>query len=200
MIDPKNITSFDRSDTNLEEFFLFSFAVAGKNADITAEKINKLCNMLETLIAPIPPLQTLILLKSKDHVYTIDKILRACKLGKYKSWHRMLHYFMWNTDVQNFLRHAQLHHFLEIHGIGPKTSRFFLIHSRPNQRYAVLDTHILRWLSQSHRKVPKSTPRGQNYFDWERIAIDRMESIKGPNETLADVDLHLWKTYSGRGG
>ena len=199
MIDPKQVIQFDRSDAELEEFFLFCYAVAGKNADQTAIKVDRLCTMLNNLVMPIPPLQNLILLKNKEHDYTIDKFLRTCKLGKYKSWSRML-LFLRNMDIQNFLRKAQLHHFEEIFGVGPKTARFFLMSTRPDQRYAVLDTHILKWLSNGYRKVPKTTPRGNNYLEWERIAITRMEAIKGPNETLADVDLHLWKTYSGRGG
>jgi len=47
MIDPSNITNFDRTDGELEEFALFAPAVAGKTADVQASKVNELLQRLE---------------------------------------------------------------------------------------------------------------------------------------------------------
>ena len=41
-VDPKNITNFHRTDAQLEAFMVFSIAVAGKNANQTANLIAKL--------------------------------------------------------------------------------------------------------------------------------------------------------------
>ena len=42
MIEPKNIIDFHRTNSQLQECFLFCYAVAGKNADSTASKVNDL--------------------------------------------------------------------------------------------------------------------------------------------------------------
>jgi len=51
----------------------------------------------------------------------------------------------------------------QIHGIGPKTSRFFILWTRPGERYAALDTHVLKWLRHLGHKAPKATPPRERY-------------------------------------
>ena len=43
MIDPKNITNYNRTRVELEEFLLFAICVAGKSSSQIAPKINALC-------------------------------------------------------------------------------------------------------------------------------------------------------------
>jgi hypothetical protein len=59
-----------------------------------------------------------------------------------------------------------------VHGIGPKTARMFLLHSRPAQRVAVLDTHILAWLAQCGvADVPRSTPPAGKHYERLELAF-----------------------------
>ena len=40
VIDPKNITDFNRTDSQLEMFWLFCISVAGKNSDTTSKLLS----------------------------------------------------------------------------------------------------------------------------------------------------------------
>jgi len=84
----------------------------------------------------------------------------------------------------------------EIHGIGQKSSRFFVVWTRPEERYAVLDVHILRWLSEAlfYQDVPRSTPSGKAYLHWEEVFI-READARG--KTPRELDLELWLQGSG---
>lgn len=79
-----------------------------------------------------------------------------------------------------------------ISGIGPKTARCFLIHSRPNQKLAGLDVHILRFLADKGYDVPKNTPSGKRYKKIEQFFIKEAE-LSG--KSVADFDLEIWKEY-----
>jgi thermostable 8-oxoguanine DNA glycosylase len=50
-----------------------------------------------------------------------------------------------------------------IHGIGPKTARFFIIWTRQDARVAALDVHILRWMRNLGYDAPRQTPSGKRY-------------------------------------
>ena len=81
-----------------------------------------------------------------------------------------------------------------IKGIGLKTSRCFLIHSRKNAKCAGLDTHVLKYLRSLGVDAPKSTPSKRKYLELEDIFVGLAEdSGKG----IAEFDLLLWKMYSG---
>jgi thermostable 8-oxoguanine DNA glycosylase len=82
-----------------------------------------------------------------------------------------------------------------VKGIGPKTARFFLLHSRPNQEIAVLDTHILHWMRDNGIKAPKTTPSGEKYLKFEKMFID---IAKKNDISIADLDLRIWTAYSSK--
>ena len=42
LIDPKDITNYNRTDVELESFWIFCILVAGKNSDTTARLVTKL--------------------------------------------------------------------------------------------------------------------------------------------------------------
>ena len=83
----------------------------------------------------------------------------------------------------------------EIHGIGLKTSRCFVLHSRRNARYAGLDTHLLKFLADKGYEVPKSTPAKKEYLRLEQIFVKLADEA---GMSSADFDLMLWRKYSGR--
>jgi thermostable 8-oxoguanine DNA glycosylase len=87
-----------------------------------------------------------------------------------------------------------------IKGIGPKTSRFFMLHSRPDQELIVLDIHILRYLKRRFRmKVPKSTPSGKRYLAIEAEAIRRIKKHMPNWKSFAEFDLNAWILMRSKG-
>ena len=82
-----------------------------------------------------------------------------------------------------------------IKGIGPKTARCFLIHSRRGVRHAGLDTHVLKYMRDLGFDVPKSTPNGKKYADLERAFLG-LSDASGLG--VAEFDLRIWRDYSAR--
>jgi len=80
-----------------------------------------------------------------------------------------------------------------IYGIEPKTARAFIMWSRPGESYAILDTHILKWLKeQGIENVPKATPTSKNYDRLEAEFLDLVPEDK----SAAEFDLQIWKKYA----
>ena len=80
-----------------------------------------------------------------------------------------------------------------IAGIGLKTARFYWMNCVPNQNYAILDTHILKWLRMQGYDVPKSTPSKNKYLKIEQIFL---EEAKKRNKTPIELDLEIWLSYA----
>ena len=81
-----------------------------------------------------------------------------------------------------------------IYGIGPKTARFIIMHSRPNQRLATLDTHILRWMRDQGIDAPKATPQSQKIY---KKLEDKFLTLCDNCAILpSQLDLKIWKQYS----
>lgn len=85
----------------------------------------------------------------------------------------------------------------EIHGIGSKTSRFFILWTRPDSRYAALDVHILRWMGRQGYKVPKQTPGGNIYKKIERWFIAEADKR---GMTPRELDWEIWSKGAGYKG
>ena len=186
MIDPLNVTDYARGQEDLEQFWIFCILVAGKNADQTAGKVAK-------LLAEKPGGQTpLEYLKSLGA--SLRSALVACRTGQYGRIARAL---AESFDID--LRSAPVDALERVHGVGPKTARFFVLHTRSNARVAVLDTHILKWLQgRKVKNVPQHTPGSRKqYLELESRTI-RIMKRTFPTMTLAQADLHIWATVSGR--
>lgn len=188
MIDPRKITKFDRTNDELLEFWLFCLFVAGKTAKVQAQK-------LEDFLNDLPGNGTVNKITKPLNLHLIDQKLKEHKTGKYNTLTEAI------RQTEEIIRHNSnwlktcSHHDLEsVKGCGPKTSRFFLLHSRPNQEFAVLDTHILKWLRDNHNiKVPKSTP---GKLEYSRLEKKFLEIAKKQNKSLADLDLEIWNSYA----
>lgn len=182
MIDPYDITKYDRTTAELEEFFLFCGVVAGKTATTQARLLeNFLSGVFGT--SPFDKIRRLI----RNGV--LMDALKASKLGQY----RRLEKFMIDA-IEVDLKNCNVSDLEAIRGCGPKTARMFLMHSRPKQRLAAIDTHVLKHLAQMNIKVPKATPpAGANY---RRLEKDFLRLADEAAMDVAEYDLLIWSKYA----
>ena len=87
---------------------------------------------------------------------------------------------------------------LAIHGVGNKTARFFLLHTRGGD-YAVLDTHILS-LMRSHGvpDAPKNTPTNTKKYKELEKQFRLLSRLNFPYLSDAQIDLLIWSDQSNR--
>lgn len=177
------------SDKYEKEYFLiFSIIVAGRNAKMALEKAWRLLEFTWGEETPFDLIKHYI-----DH-NTLTQKLKTLKIGQYTRIEKAL------KDIVNLnVETCTLDDLLACHGVGNKTARFFLLNTRKDAEYAVLDTHILKWLRSifgNWMSVPKSTPTsGSRYALWEYKAIQAMKK-EYPERTLAQADFEIWKTFA----
>jgi len=190
MIIPEKITDFNRTDEELQAFLVYGICAAGKKAKEVAPKVNSFLSSLvdedgETL-SPFAGLKELI---RHD---LLDEVMQEHRLGCYN----VLRNALWDILFLN-LRECSIDDLTACAGIGPKTARFFLVHSREGyEEEAVLDVHILRYLRENGVDAPKQTP--QNMEEYNRLA-DCWKSVSSrlmPNMSNAERDLTVWRMYS----
>ena len=183
MIDPVKITNFKRTREELEELLIFCILVAGKTASIQAKKLELFLRKDKYNSSPFSLISEYI-----DKGILLSKIQES-KLGQYnrlqKAFTQILELDVFKCTVQQLEA---------ITGIGPKTARFFLLHSRANQKLAVLDTHLLKWLrSEIGLDTPKATPTAKKYLILEQAFLKYCEDN---NKSPATLDLEIWNKYS----
>lgn len=187
--------SFDRTDAELEWFWMFAVAVAGKNADTTARGLDRFLDgwrgspysaVLRTL-RRAPKVSSCRRCAAQEH---LAEEIRSCGLGQYK---RVAAAWTYSTQFFTDLRGCTLEDLMTCPGVGPKTSRFFLLFTRPGLRYAVLDVHLLRWLArQGVDHVPATTPpAGPRYDRLEEIFLEMCDA-RGVSP--AELDWQIWLT------
>ncbi len=181
LIDPSIVTNFNRTDAELELYWLFCQVVAGKTARTQAKALERFL-LIEDLATPFDCIRSMI---AKD---TLRSNLESARLGQYK---RLTRGFTESLALD--LRKDDVNRLKEIKGVADKTSRFFLIHSRPNQNIAVLDRHVVKYLGTLGYDVPVGTPSPKQYPVLEQAFL--AEAIKA-NMTPADFDLMLWNQFS----
>jgi thermostable 8-oxoguanine DNA glycosylase len=183
MIDPSNITNYNRDRYELEEFALFSILVAGKTARVQAEKLDSFLRLCRDLnYTPFQYVQSLVTIE------LLITVAKAYKLGQYT---RVVRAF---DDISKLdVKTCTIADLESCYGIGPKTARFFILHTRKNQKVAALDTHILKFLkSKGVKKVPKNTPVGKEYERLEKIFL----SMVPKGKSVAEFDLEIWNSYA----
>jgi thermostable 8-oxoguanine DNA glycosylase len=181
MIDPNNITKYDRSDKELLEFWLFCILVAGKKSSWAANKVEELNKVF-----------------SIDVMFQLDKpliknMLMLCNVGQYERISNAIH-----ESKSIDLRKVGFTELMQIKGIGRKSASFFLLHSREGWEGVVLDTHLLAFLRDNGVSAPMSTPQDAKKYKYLETELYRLFKEKFPNKTLAEADLTVWKAYSGK--
>ena len=161
---------------------LYSVIVAGKNASF-AEKA--LARFLLEMKNEETPFQYIKFLIKNDELYNV---LIKSRCGNYSKILKCFTQII-NIDVFN----CTVDDLEAIHGIGPKTARFFLLATRPNVRYAALDTHILKWLRKIGYDAPKTTPTGKKYYELEKAFLEEADDM---GLTAFELDSKIWYEYS----
>jgi thermostable 8-oxoguanine DNA glycosylase len=178
------------TDTQLQLFILFSIAVAGKTAKVQEKAIYKFLT-LEKGKTPFDKLRKML---KKG---TLRENLIKARLGKYT----LLEKAYTQLAISNInLRKCTIEALESIKGVGFKTSRFFLLHSRKNIGLAALDTHVLKFLREfsDERKIdiiiPKTTPGSKNKY--EKLEQLFLGIAKEQNTTPQELDYKIWMKYS----
>jgi len=201
MIDPKNITNYNLTTPELEKHILFWVAAAGKNGHTAAKSLNILLKTIEGLLeldlSPFQSIKELEMLLDMDpyepkEYPTLPGLLKQSGIGCYN--HKA------ETMAQLAFSGLNLHtcsaeDLEKIYGIGMKTSRCFILHSRKNARYAGLDTHILKHLREAGvENVPKATPSSKKlYLTLEKEFLSLADKA---GMSPAEYDIMIWRRYS----
>jgi thermostable 8-oxoguanine DNA glycosylase len=169
--------------------FIYSVIVAGKSAEFAR---NKLGSWLETYNFDNElPFDTIKRLRGNNKLrdsfedvktgnYT--KLTRACK-----------EVIDSGIDITN----SDPDQLEQIYGVGPKTSRFFIMWTRDGEEYGILDTHILKWLQEQGYDVPDDTP--QDLDRYEEIQEVFINEAKKRNLKPRDLDFKIWKNRASDG-
>jgi len=194
VIDPTNITNFNRTDAELEEFALFAPAVAGKSAKVQAETLDELLTNLEEMYGEHTPFD-LVLKAATDA--TLEDYMRDVKLGKYSllvPCYRAMT-LVSRSDSEHWLRSVSVETLKKYPGIGDKTARFFVMHSRKDANVATLDTHVLSWMDENlDVNVHSNAPRSTREYKW--LEHHFLNEADRRDRHPAHLDLEIWNSKS----
>lgn len=184
MIEPTQITDFKRNLPQLQAFWVFCIVVAGKNSDYAASVVAKLLN------------------KGKENPFEYFKSLGewgvrnalvAAKTGQYDRISRAI-----RESLDLDLTTCTFEDLMGVFGVGPKTAQFFLVHSREGYEGVILDTHILKYLSDKGFDAPKQTPQNMDRYKDLSKQFLFISATDYPLLSAAQRDLLIWRKYSGR--
>lgn len=183
MIDPDCITKYDMTDEELEESIIFWVLVAGKTAHVISRSLENI--FLEFQDGPRRPFEMF------KRIRNIPSVLKRHGIGSYTVKARGISELV-RSGLD--LRTCTLDELTAITGIGPKTARCFVIHSRKDAKHAGLDTHVLRGLRErGFKDVPEATPSSRKVYEkWEAVVLDLARST---GMTPAEFDLAEWLKY-----
>ena len=206
-VNPTDITDFNRDTNQLEAFWLFCMFVAGKNSDYASRCLSKMIHASKQLThkrddegnLALTPLGNI----EEEGIFNyfksigetgVHNALVANKVGQYT---RLTKGVMQSLDLD--LSTCTLDDLLKIHGVGNKTARFFLLHTREGCDYAVLDTHILAWLrTHGVEDAPKTTPTDKKVYKTLEKKFRYLSRLIYPFLSDAQIDLLVWSEQSGR--
>lgn len=189
MINPAEVTNYNRTQYELEEFILFCINVAGKKSSIEAPKLEVFIERAKNITKETTPFNCI---RKLIELGRLQEIMHWAKLSPYTQ--RFNSYV--SVVVIKDLQTVTLNRLLQVPGIGLKTARFFLSHSREDFDEPMLDTHILQFLrDQGYKDAPKSTPSNVGIYNYYANVFKMFARTLG--KSVTDLDLEIWKKYSG---
>lgn len=166
---------------------IYSVIVAGKSAKFTAKVMDRFHQHRQEHL----PFDFLRILIDEEN---LDWVVRDMRCGNYTKIERC---FRELAAAKLDLMKCRPEDLEAIHGIGPKTSRFFILWTRPGERYAALDVHVLRWMRVLGYDAPKSTPNGRRYRELEVAFLAEADERK---MTPRELDAAIWEKGSNYRG
>jgi thermostable 8-oxoguanine DNA glycosylase len=180
-IDSSKITNYNPSKGELQALIIFWVLAAGKTAK-SAERI-----LSELIPSKQFPFEQLKKYSEKKLAQKLQSLGCGCFNNKAKTIYQLV-----NSNLN--LSNCTVEDLEFIYGIGRKTSRGFILHTRKNAQCAVLDTHILKFLKEQNvPDVPKSTPSSK--FHYERLEKCFLSICRKNGKTPAKLDLEVWNSY-----
>lgn len=177
---------------NREAFLIFCISVAGKQSVPTQNRVEK---FLRVCCGKHGRPDTSPFSHIGDLLRTKGALLRELKRLKFGQYTKLVKAFTELAESDIDLKRCSPDELEWIHGVGPKTSRYFILRTRPNAKVAALDTHVLRWLRDiGHEKIPKSTPQSGRAYS--RIESLFLEEARKRRTTPAKLDGAIWESYS----
>lgn len=185
MINPEKISNFNLTVPELEENILFWVCAAGKNGVTAAKCLDKLLTQLRCEYGGLTPFSSINYTKSGNLAFHMKEAGIGCYNNKAVTFQQLASSAI---DLQT----CTVYDLMSIKGIGPKTARAFLVHTREAQKFAVIDTHVLKFLRHQGIIAPKSTPSGKKYNELEKVFLNICD-LRGLE--AADLDLAIWNHY-----
>jgi thermostable 8-oxoguanine DNA glycosylase len=191
-IDPHRLNEYiskDSSKEMIELFFFCCLIVAGKKADVMFPKAYNVIANSRYNNSDLSPFD---FLKRMFEYGSLSNILIENGTGQYSKINNCIEdliHFDYDGDSIKSLTPQELE---KVRGIGPKTSRFFLSYVSPNENeYAIIDTHITKFLMAINPRLKKST----DYYTFEKEYLNICKLI---NKNPKEFDLEIWNAYSRR--
>jgi thermostable 8-oxoguanine DNA glycosylase len=162
--------------------------VANKNARQIRPKVEAFLNTLVTTGIGETPFEAI---RHLCKIGRLERVLRAIKLGPYR---KLVTALTQAAHAGLQLEECTVADIVKIDYIGQKTARLFILYSRENQRMAVLDTHILKFLRAEGYDVPKAPPQSIKRYE----EIEKMFLAEADKRGMApaDLDAQVWEAYS----
>jgi len=182
MIDAANITNYNQTKQELEHSLLFWILAAGKNGTRAAKITNKIIRDL-----PSPLFAHLKTFSLQETIRMCTYYRTGCQTIKGRAIYEVV-----NSNLN--LKTCSAEELEKIYGIGPKTARCFIMHSRKNTQFAGLDTHILKFLEiMGVADVPKQTPSSKKEYQRLEKSFIKLATIY--NKEPAILDLEIWNEF-----
>jgi len=173
----------------LEYKAMYALVVAGKSAKFADAVMERFLGQF-----PIDGQSIFECIIDLDDSGMLREALKECRSGNYTKLCRALPLLAeFGPEKLSTCQPADLE---KIPGIGPKTSRFFILWTRPGARVAALDVHILRWLRGHGHDAPRTTPA--NPKTYARLEAAFLNEADQRGVSPRDLDYAIWQEGSGR--
>lgn len=187
------ITNYNRTPAQLEEFLLFAILTAGRRNDRAGAA---LASLLKDAKGAAP----------FDHIRKLDrKGVLARRLGETGIGFQNQKAIGLASAASAGLNlaTASVAELETVKYVAEKTSRFWLMHCRPNQRFAALDVHLLRFMGDYQKAypasdmpplpIPQMTPTGKRYAALEQRYLAICDKHR---QDPATFDYQIWAAYA----
>ena len=205
MINPSSPTKYNRSQPELETFVLWATILPTKPAHRMAQLLDSM--LMNGRLHHSPDLTPFELVRVWVANGTLEEVLRRYNVGQYT---RLVRCWTELTAIQLARPHHgnDQHGFVctkgvdlksvaeleQIHGIGPKTARFIVLHNVKNARCIPVDTHWLKELrSRGYPVRENATLDARLHAEYERYALAEVDAS---GQTAAAYDLSIWLKWN----